>query len=460
MRKTCFAVGLLGIAVWTRTVAAQDRGEPRAQCAEQAPAALLRWAKHAAVPVLPTEPGQGFDDLRPLKQVIGNARVVGLGESLHAVHEFFEARHRLLEFLVEEMGFTAFAMETGFAESVKLHHFVLGRVDEPERWKDNWFTWGFGAETELLALVRWMRRYNADSHHERKIRFYGVDVPLTYSSPLAALQPALDYLDAVDPAYAGSRNRKQLVGLVSQFLGSGGGVRDVSLSKYKQLPPEARDAYTGALADLVARMAQNRPDYVSRSSEEAFAWAHRHATVAVQMDAGFRAAAEPDGLHPRLPRDRGMADNVLWVLEREGPAGRVVFWAHNTHVQKDRERSTNLSIPVGGVWTAGSYLASILGDEYVSIGFTYYQGAPAGWASYQASASEPAKCGTLDVEMTRVGLPMFVLDLRSAPAGPVRDWLERPIEQRENKLLHPIRAWDALFHIQHISPARREPSTK
>jgi len=62
----------------------------------------------------------------------------------------------VFRFLVEEMGFTALAMETGFAEASRVNDYLLGRTDEPRRWQD-WFTFGFGDEAELQALLRWMR---------------------------------------------------------------------------------------------------------------------------------------------------------------------------------------------------------------------------------------------------------------------------------------------------------------
>lgn len=41
-------------------------------------------------------------------------------------------------------------------------------------------------------------------------------------------------------------------------------------------------------------------------------------------------------------RDAAMADNVRWVLSREGPGGRVLVFAHNQHVKNAPTE--------GGVW--------------------------------------------------------------------------------------------------------------
>jgi len=447
----------------------------RAQDAKQSGSdadAFVAWAARKAVPIKTTEPGKGSKDLQPIKKMIGKARVVALGESLHGVHEFYQVRHRLLEFLVEEMGFTAFAMETGFAEAVKINDYVLGRVDEPERWQHNWFTWGFGNEQELLALVRWMRRYNEDPKHTRKLHFYGVDVAFPYSSPLAAIEGALTYLDKVDPEYAAFQRQQGLRSLVGKFLGSGGGdeVRHVSLNKYKKLAVEERNAYTAGVADQVARFESMRVDYIRQSSEDEYEWAYHYAVAARHLDTAYRAAAaatkaEQDvqklssWLYPvavNTARDRAMAENVRWALEREGPRGRIVVWAHNSHIMKASDPRTGFGPRLG------LFLESMLGHDYINIGFTFYQGARSGWASYQSGVGEPAKPGTLDGELARVGLPIFIVDLRSAPKeGPVFEWLNQTRTMRESApeydtRLNPIKAWDAIFYIHSISPAQEK----
>jgi erythromycin esterase len=42
------------------------------------------------------EPGSGFADLSALGALIGDAKVVGLGEANHGAHELFRLRHRLV----------------------------------------------------------------------------------------------------------------------------------------------------------------------------------------------------------------------------------------------------------------------------------------------------------------------------------------------------------------------------
>lgn len=450
-------VALLASA--TTPLSSQTRSESPV-CPAAAPPIVLSWIRRNAIPIATTRPGVSVRDLRPLARIIGSARVVGLGESVHGVQEFFEIRHRLLRFLVEELGFTAFAMETGFAEAARINDYVLGRIDEPARWQHDWFTWGFGDEEELQSLVRWMRSYNADPNHRRKLRFYGVDVAVTYSSPLVAVRGAVDYVAQVDSQATASSLRLAVDSLVRQFEGSGGSdeARGVSVRRYTALPLETRNAYTASLADLINLFETRRAEYIRASSVERYEWAYHHAIVAQQMDAAFRATARSDRVEVFETRDRAIADNVVWVLEREGANGRVVLWAHNGHLQKDKVRPEDPAWGVSAPLTrGGEYLDSRLGRDYVNVGFSYYDGASSGWMSYLRGVGESAACGSLDAELSRADFPTFVVDLRRVPRGPVASWFGELRPQRNESgytRLSPLRAWDTVLHVRRITPAR------
>ena len=237
------------------------------------------------------------------------------------------------------------------------------------------------------------------------------------------------------------------------------------MDKYIRLPMEVRTAYTAAIADLVARFETRRVDYLGRSSEDAYEWAYRHAIVSRHLDNEFRAIASAgipqEGpafpAEARIVREGAMVDNLLWELEREGPEGRIVLWAHNSHLQKSTRVHGDMNMGTG----LGEFLDSMIGDDYVSVGFTYYQGADSGWSSYQTDIPNPPRPGSLDEAMARVGLPMFVLDLRSVPReGLAYEWLSQLRGHRmsvpEYIQLNPLQAWDALFYIDHISPVHVE----
>jgi erythromycin esterase len=64
----------------------------------------IHWIRASAIPIATVEAGNGFSDLEPLRRVIGDARIVSLGEATHGTREFFQLKHRLLEFCVSVLG--------------------------------------------------------------------------------------------------------------------------------------------------------------------------------------------------------------------------------------------------------------------------------------------------------------------------------------------------------------------
>ena len=64
--------------------------------------------------------GNGFDEMKPLKKIIGDSRIVALGEAPHGTRKFFQLKHRMLEFLATEMGFTVFSIEANMPEANRI----------------------------------------------------------------------------------------------------------------------------------------------------------------------------------------------------------------------------------------------------------------------------------------------------------------------------------------------------
>ena len=86
-------------------------------------AAVRAWIRNHAIALTTVEAGNGFADLQPLRQIVGDARIVALGEATHGTREFFQLKHRLLEFLVSEMDFNIFAIEASLPEAME-HYFA------------------------------------------------------------------------------------------------------------------------------------------------------------------------------------------------------------------------------------------------------------------------------------------------------------------------------------------------
>jgi erythromycin esterase len=87
---------------------------------------LAQWLRQHATSLAGLDPAAPIDDLEPLRDIIGDARVVAVGENSHFIREFSLARHRILRFLAERCGFTVYALEFGFSEGFPVDTWVGG----------------------------------------------------------------------------------------------------------------------------------------------------------------------------------------------------------------------------------------------------------------------------------------------------------------------------------------------
>lgn len=84
----------------------------------------VRALERAAHPLRSTEPGGNTADLQALTSMIGNAKVVGLGEATHGSHEFFTMKERIFRHLVEKKGFTTFSLEMSWSSGLQIDEYL------------------------------------------------------------------------------------------------------------------------------------------------------------------------------------------------------------------------------------------------------------------------------------------------------------------------------------------------
>jgi len=167
-------------------------------CVGQSPGpdvAGLAWLRANAVPLTTVEAGSGFADLVKLKAAIGDARIVSLGESTHGTREIFQAKHRLVEYLASELGFTIFSIEANMPEAYRLNDYVLQGKGDSKTLLQGMYFWTWNTE-EVLAMIEWMRAFNQSG--KGRIEFTGFDI----QTPTVAMEIVQELLQKVDPEKA------------------------------------------------------------------------------------------------------------------------------------------------------------------------------------------------------------------------------------------------------------------
>lgn len=346
--------------------------------------------------------------------------LLGFGEGLHGGEEILRLRNRLFQRLVEKHGYSAIAIESSFPKGRLVNEYVHGRgPGSYEELKETGFGHGMGQLEANRDLVEWMRAYNLDPAHATKISFYGFDIPsgkMGIASPGPVLGFVVDYLATMDAARA-EAHRQKIQGLLGDDARWENPEVYMDPSKSIALSPEAA-ALRVETEDLIAEMRSRRPELVAGSSEEAYGEALHYAEVAREL-LNFHAAmgSRKAGQSPAVvlgTRDASMADNLIYIVNRERDRGKVLVFAHNSHLQR------GLAVWPGQKywgtdddcewWPAGAHLAGMLGDGYAVIG-------SAVGVSAENGIGEP-EAGSLEAKLNALGQPEIFLPTKG---GDFRD---------------------------------------
>jgi erythromycin esterase len=373
---------------------------------------VVDWVSAHAIAIDTVEAGHDFDDLAPLARTIGNAHVIALGEATHGTREFFQMKHRMLEYLVAKLGVTEFAIEANQPECRAIDAYVIdGKGDAKQALAGTYF-WTWNTE-EVLALIEWMRQWNADPAHHHKVHFVGIDM----QESKVAFASVLAYLGQVGADVA--------VATAFDVLG-----RDDAMQVVAQLAPDARAKLAAALAKAAELFDENRASWSGKHTDVAFADARHDVTVLQQATAMYAAT----GLEPYEIRDRSMADNIAWLRSQAPSSMRMMVWAHNGHISSSLPSFVN----------TGNWLRKRYGRDYVNVGFVFGDGsfqAMDGIKGHKPSLAEFTVGPAPETDGSQVflgaGKPLLALDLHAIPAtGAVHDWFAHP---------HPFREIGAMF---------------
>ena len=332
----------------------------------------IDWLRRSAIPVTTPVAGNGFADLQPLKNLIGDARIVALGEATHGTKEFFQMKHRLVEFLATEMGFTYFAIEANMPEAYKVNEYVLTGQGDPAELLEGMYFWTWNTQ-EVLDMILWMREFNASGRG--RIQFTGFDMQVSRVSAenvrtfLAQAEP--DYLPTANAAFA----------------------RVAAAERRRR----ATAADVAAARSVFDHLSAQRDVYLQTIPREQVDWAIQNARLVVQT---------AESLAGIMSRDQSMAANVEWILDQAPAGSKIVLWAHNAHVAKDP------------TWM-GHYLDQRYGDDMYVLGFAFAEGSynaygpnPAGGTQLTSHQASPPIPGSLESFLGAAGIPRYILDLR------------------------------------------------
>jgi erythromycin esterase-like protein len=382
-------------------------------------------------------------DLGPLYADARACRFVLLGEATHGTREFYALRAEITRVLIERHGFDAVAVEADWPDAMRVNRYVHGSGDRSaddaladfERFP-RWM-W---RNREVRAFAEWLARHNRRVGPERAVGFYGLDLYSLYRSADAVIQ----YLQAEHPDQAQAARR---------WYACLDHVRDAQRYGYEAafgMRPDCREAATRLLARILSG---------GRAGPARFQ-AAQNARVVANAERYYRAMYESRADTWNL-RDTHMTDTLFRLrdhLREEGRRGRIVVWAHNSHVGD--ARATEMG--GRGEHNLGQLVRERAGAEQVWIvGFSTHSGwvsAARDWgAAVEHRWVRPAPPGSYEHLLHGEEAEDFYLRTGMAgrprlPAGLLHraiGVIYRPESERASHYFHSdlARQYDAVVHV-------------
>ena len=325
--------------------------------------------------------GADPQQLNRIGTAIGAARIVGMGEGSHGTGEFFAFKDRLYRYLVEEKGFTLFAMEANWGAGLGVDRYIkTGRGTAQQAVTSlGFWTWN---TPEVLDLVQWMRNYNAAPGKHPILSFAGFDM----QDPSDTISYVAAYLGDKDPAEL--PNARSELACVTD-----------SIANYPTKPAAGCRQSIAALGDRLTLLPPSPDAAVPR---EAVTNILQYLDLATATASGPVAATQS--------RDGYMAQNVEWLATQALPHAKIALWAHNGHIG---------TTPELGYHSMGSYLRQRFGADYYTIGQTFGSGTVRAMVRGQGlkAVTIPPNPNDTIAALFRPLDAVAFLDLRGLPPG-------------------------------------------
>ena len=368
----------------------------------------LDTLRAAAIPL-----SGGAHDYDQLLDLVGEARVVLLGEATHGTHEFYRERARITRRLIEEKGFTIVAVEADWPDAYRVNRYVRGldgdadaaaALGDFER-----FPLWMWRNHEVVDLVESLREINGGRRGpagrpagQPRVGFYGLDLYSLFSSIAAVI----GYLEQVDPEAA--RRARYRYGCFGHY---GEDSQAYGYAASFGVSDSCEDHAVQQLLELQREAAALRCD---ACPEDEHFYAEQNARLVKNAEEYYRTMFRGRISSWNL-RDRHMAETLEALLTHfEGKTGappKAVVWEHNSHIGD--ARATDMGDQ--GEWNVGQLARERFGRDAVLVGFTTYTGTVAAASEWdqpvQHKAVRPALPDSYEALFHQVG-ERFLLPIR------------------------------------------------
>ena len=400
----------------------------------------VAWVARHAIELKSIDPQHtDFADLQPLKALIGDARIVLLGEQSHGDGAVFHTKTRLIKFLHQEMGFDVLAFESGLYDCRSAWRaFQAGRPPREAAEQGIFGIWTMSREVQPL-----LQYLASQAATDNPLELAGFDDQMTARASREHLVDDVREVLAGIPIEAINAETRSTI------------LKSLQMLSEQEPLGERREAFRTACETVREALLQVPAGELDANLDRAF-WAQFFRSIRVYADHTQDRGLNPGTLNLR---DRQMAENLAWLAKVQYADRKIIAWAASRHNMANPQiiRAQDGKLFYDGVTALGHELRSLVDpQEIFSIGFTAWEGEAGPW--FQRPHEIPrARTGSLEDLLQRTGKDNLILPLRDL--GEDGRWLAAPLESRPLGYSPMTADWTQVFDAM-VFNRTMTPSTR
>lgn len=355
-----------------------------------------------------------FEDLKFLKNVIGDKRIVMLGESSHGAAEFNKSKARIVQFLHKEMGFNVLAFESGLGDVSGTYANISKLTGEETLRKAIYPVW---LSKEMVPLFDYIKQ---QSTSKQPLILTGFDM-----QPNPAFGRFMEtWFTPIDKKFA--EEAKSLESKLTDIYFN----VDWNQSDWDKDYAYVLDGYTKIQKFLTEHEAELKKDFPNNTTimpimkrviadriymiQNFLKYQVAYNNITLENYEVSKSLRE----NVAYLRDEMMASTLTWLVDNIYKDQKVIVWGHNYHLRKNNSvMATPFQLhpyEAGSVQNMGELMPSRLKKQTYTVGLFMYEGATSGNDGKAMPVSTTKDPNSLESILKSTGKPYAFVDLTSS----------------------------------------------
>jgi|GEM_PF-1153402 erythromycin esterase len=405
-------------------------------------ATVIAWVEEEAFPLETTELVDDTSDLEWLREAVGDARIVGLGDQTNGTKESITLSNRVIDFLLREMEFSVIATTScSWGHSLTTDRYISEGKGRSRGAREA-FVPPFDLSVTILDFLVWARRFKVHQP-EVPLHLLGVN-PL---SPHQSFEWCKNILLGAGCTFpqATLRMIERLEYVYSKMWGD----------------QDEQSKYFAQASELMDKIQELLPDYEDKLSEWERSIIERIPRSLAQLEEYLLIAndeSEPNDAGWRQQAfdfyNQCTAENMSWWLNTLGEDAKVIICGHNSEIAKHWAEAD--------VTPLGQRLSESYGKNYVSFGFSAgggivyaLQREGGDFLGYGPGVVPEPIQDSYESVLCNTSFTDYALDLRSlSPDSDIAIWMNesRPFKVLGDNLHTTHRFLDTAYNTFHTLP--------